>query len=63
MFIWALSFLNWRTCKGLLPPNLLFAFVPIGLFPLSVRDLFRFLKRFKKSKEDLPLEANSSLIG
>lgn len=48
--------------QGLVAPNLLFAFALIGLFPLSVRYLLRFLKRFKKSKEDLPLESNSSLI-
>ena len=45
--------------EGLMAPNLLFAFALMGLFPLLVRHLFRFLKRFRKSKADLPLESDS----
>ena len=44
-------------------PNLLLSFSLIGIFPLFVKYLFRFLKKFKKSKEDLPLESDNLLFG
>lgn len=46
---------------GLMDPNMLLAFALIGLFPLSIKYLFRLIKRFKKSKEDLSLESDSAL--
>ena len=49
--------------QGLVAPNFLFAFALVGLFPLFVKYLFRFFKRFKKSREDLPLESDSPLLG
>ena len=48
--------------QGLVAPNLLFAFALIGLFPLFVKYLFRFLKRFKRSKEEFPLESDKPPI-
>lgn len=44
-------------------PNLLLSFSLIGIFPLFVKYLFRFLKKFKKSKEELPLESDNLLFG
>ena len=45
--------------KGLSDPYLLSAFALIGLFPLAVRYVFKFLKKFKKSRENLSLDSNS----
>ena len=50
--------------QGLVEPNLLFAFALIGLFPLFVKYLLRFFKRFTKSGEDFSLEkSDSALLG
>ena len=48
--------------RGLAAPNLLFSFALIGFFPLFVKYLFKFLKRFKKTKESLPLESDHVLL-
>ena len=49
--------------QGLIEPNLLFAFSLIGLFPLSVKYMFKFFKKFKKAKSELPLESDDILFG
>lgn len=49
--------------QGLAAPDLLFAFGLIGLFPLFVRYLLRFVKRLKKSREDFSLESDNLLLG
>ena len=43
--------------NGLTDPELLFAFALMGLFPLIVRYSFKFLKRFRKSKEEFSLDS------
>ena len=49
--------------QGLVAPNFLFAFALVGFFPLFVKYFFKFFKRLKKSREDLPLESDSPLLG
>ena len=51
------QFSKLENLQGFVAPNLLFAFALIGLFPLFIKYFLKFLKRFKKSKEDLPLES------
>ena len=48
--------------QGLAAPDLWFAFALIGLFPLFVRYLLRFIKRLKKTKEDFSLESDNPLL-
>ena len=47
--------------QGLMAPNSLIAFSLIGIFPLCVKYLFKFLKKFKKSDKDLSIETGSVL--
>ena len=49
--------------QGLLAPNLLFAFSLIALFPVFIRYLIKFSKKFKRSNEDLSLESDNPLLG
>ena len=49
--------------QGLVAPNILFALALIGLFPLFIKYLLRFSKRFKRSKADLTLESDSLSTG
>ena len=48
---------NW---SGFTEPDLLLAFILIGLFPLAVRYIFKLVKKFRNSKEDFPLESEKA---
>ena len=48
--------------EGLSDPYLLLAFFLMGLFPLAVRYILKFLKRFKKSKEELSLDSDQVFL-
>ena len=48
--------------QGLMAPDLVLAFSLMGVFPLCIKYLFKFLKKFKNSKEeDLALESGNLL--
>ena len=48
--------------SGLTQPNLLFAFALMGAFPLIVRYSFKFFKRFRKSKQEFPLDSEQVFL-
>ncbi|MCZ0933185.1 MAG: VTT domain-containing protein [Oligoflexia bacterium] len=48
--------------SGLSDPSFLFAFALMGLFPLTVRYSFKFLKRFKKSREEFSLDSEQIFL-
>lgn len=52
-----------ETWEGLMSFEILAAFGLVGLFPLLMKYLLKFFKRFKKNKEDLVLDSGGSLIG